>query len=198
MRGGIRLVVVSSLLFAVLGEPSAAPAATAWATQLGAGSRGAAQAQGAPAAPDGVTATCTTPLATTVDVAWNPVISATTYTILASTTSSSTGFAPITTGVVGTTWTSPALATGSYWFEVVAYVGTNWASANSSASTQRLITVVACLEHRDGRPVGARPVGNAVTPLSRVGVGRSGATVTDCPNKREVAGSSGWVQRLFF
>lgn len=47
-------------------------------------------------------------------------------------------------GVVGTSWISPALASGNYWFEITDYIGTNWASPNSSATAQRTIFLVTC------------------------------------------------------
>jgi hypothetical protein len=50
----------------------------------------------------------------------------------------------VASGIVGTSWTSPSLSTGTYWFEVASYVGSNWAGANSSASSQRVIAVAAC------------------------------------------------------
>ena len=37
-----------------------------------------------------------------------------------------------------------ALTTGNYWYEVVANIGTNWASAKSAATAQRTITSTTC------------------------------------------------------
>ena len=47
-------------------------------------------------------------------------------------------------GVATTSWTTAALATGDYWYEVVADVGSNWASAKSAASAERIISSSAC------------------------------------------------------
>lgn len=79
-----------------------------------------------------------------MEVSWNAVSEAAAYTIYQSTTSSTAGFAPTVTDVDGTSWTSPALASDNYWFEVAAYVGTYWASPNSSATSQLTILATAC------------------------------------------------------
>ena len=42
------------------------------------------------------------------------------------------------------TWTSAALATGHYWYEVVTNIGTNWASAKSAATAERTTTSTTC------------------------------------------------------
>ena len=144
MRSHVRLLVIGGVLFAVLVQASAA-AASSWTTNLGASSSGETQTQPAPSAPTGVSATCTSALQTTVKVSWNAVTHATTYTIFESTTSSSTGFSSVATGIAGTSWNSPSLSTGTYWFEVAAYVGTNWTSLNSTATAQRTITPLTCV-----------------------------------------------------
>ena len=96
-----------------------------------------------PPAPTGVTASCTSSLATTVDVSWTAVPQATTYTVDESTTSATTGYAAAATGVVGTSWTSPSLTTGEYWFEVAADTG-SVSSPDSAASAQITILVLGC------------------------------------------------------
>jgi hypothetical protein len=96
-----------------------------------------------PPAPTGVTATCTSSLATTVDVSWTAVPQASTYTVDESTTSATTGYTAAATGVTGTSWTSPSLTTGDYWFEVNADKG-SVSSPNSAASAQITILVVGC------------------------------------------------------
>ena len=96
-----------------------------------------------PPAPTGVTATCTSSLATTVDVSWTAVPEATTYTVDESTTSATAGYAAAATGVTGTSWTSPSLTTGEYWFEVNADKG-SVSSPNSAASAEITILVAAC------------------------------------------------------
>lgn len=96
-----------------------------------------------PPAPTGVTATCTSDLATKVDVSWTAVPQASTYTVDESTTSATTGYAAAATGVVGTSWTSPSLTTGEYWFEVAADKG-SVSSPNSAASAEITVLVVEC------------------------------------------------------
>jgi hypothetical protein len=144
MGDHLRLLVCGGVLFAVLAQGSSTASASPWAVALGAASSGEADAQGPPAVPTGVTATCTSALQTTVKVAWSAVTHATSYTVYASTTSAATGFSSLATGVAATSWTSASLATGNYWFEVAAYEGTQWASANSLVTAQRTITVLVC------------------------------------------------------
>ena len=57
---------------------------------------------------------------------------------------SATGTYTLQTTVTTLTWTSAALATGSYWYEVVTNIGTNWASAKSAATAQRTISSTVC------------------------------------------------------
>ena len=76
-----------------------------------------------------VTSACAAPTSgKKVTVSWSAVTHATSYAIYQSTT----------------TWTSAALATGSYWYEVVTDIATNWAGAKSAATTQRTISSSAC------------------------------------------------------
>ncbi|HEY2333051.1 MAG TPA: hypothetical protein VGH94_14120 [Acidimicrobiales bacterium] len=139
--GVAALVALLALLGAGVGP---AMAATAWRPALAAGSKGQARSQASPAAPTTITATCTSSSAKTVQVAWSAVPRATSYTIYRSTTSSSSGFTSLATGVVGTSWTSAVLAAGSNWFRVTASVGTNWLSAQSSSSGLRTISSSGC------------------------------------------------------
>jgi hypothetical protein len=98
-----------------------------------------------PPAPTGVTAACTSDLATTVDVGWTAVPQATTYTVDESTTSATSGYTAAATGVTGTSWTSPSLSTGEYWFEVAADADKGLVSSpTSAASAQITIVVAAC------------------------------------------------------
>lgn len=91
-----------------------------------------------------MTSACTSATATTVTVGWNPVANATAYAILQSTISATSGFAVVATGISGSSWTSGGLATGTYWFEVSATVGSNWTSPASTAAGPRIILVAAC------------------------------------------------------
>ena len=125
--------------------PATTAAATTWSVAVGAGSSGESHADVAPAAPTGIAASCVT-LTTKITVSWNAVAHATSYTVQMSTTSSSSGYSPVATGLAGSPWTSGSLAAATYWFEVVGYVGANWASAASAASGSHTITLgLVCL-----------------------------------------------------
>jgi hypothetical protein len=50
------------------------------------------------------------------------------------------------TGVTTTTWTSPALALGNFWFEVAALSGSNWQGPDSSATGETTILALACTQ----------------------------------------------------
>jgi hypothetical protein len=115
-----------------------------WGVGLTGASSGEAKGRSAPAAPTGAASACTSPLATTVVVSWNPVATATSYTMWKSTTSATSGYTVAATGVSGSPWTSGSLATGTYWFEVSAVAGTSWTSANSGATAQRTIVLATC------------------------------------------------------
>ena len=64
---------------------------------------------------------------------WAAITHATGYAVYQSNTTA-TGTYTLQTTVTTLTWTSAALATGNYWYEVVADIGTNWASAKSAAT----------------------------------------------------------------
>ena len=114
-----------------------------WAVALASSSRGEASSQAAPVAPTGVSATCTSPVQTTIKVTWTAVAHATNYTVLRSTTSATSGYSTVAT-VTTTSWTSGSLSNGSYWFEVIANIGTNWKSVASTATTKRTIGTGTC------------------------------------------------------
>jgi len=122
--------------------PQAALAATSWVVQLAAGSKGEGQAQVLPAAPTGVTATCNAPTTSKVIKAtWNAVTHATNYAVFQATSTTSTPgtYTKITT-VTTTSWTSGTLTTGTnYWYKVVTDIGTNWTSAQSTATGESTI-----------------------------------------------------------
>lgn len=119
-------------------------AQAAWVIGSSGTRTGEAKAAAVPSAPTGVAAACTSALATTVKVTWTAVTHAANYKIWQSTTSSTSGFTVVATGVTGTTWTSGTLANGNYWFEVSALVGSNWTSSNSAASGKRTISAGTC------------------------------------------------------
>jgi hypothetical protein len=78
-----------------------------------------------------------------VTVTWAAVTHATGYAVYQSNTNA-TGPYTLQQTVTALTWTSAALATGSYWYEVVTNIGTNWASAKSAATAQRTIGTSVC------------------------------------------------------
>jgi hypothetical protein len=133
------LLGVTTVGAIVLGQ--APPALAYWPVLLGASAQAVARSGGPPATPTGVTATCVT-LESEVTVTWTAVPSATSYTIYDSTTSASSGYAVIASGVTGTSWTSADLSVGIYWFEVAPYIGTNWAGPTSAATTESVIALV--------------------------------------------------------
>ncbi len=114
--------------------------ATSWTVGLVSGSSGGAQAQPTPSPPATPAAVCTKKNGSTVDVTWTGVANASTYTVSVSTTSAGTGYTVAANGITTTSWRSASLATGTYWYEVAAVVGNNWASVNSTPTAQTTIT----------------------------------------------------------
>jgi hypothetical protein len=91
------------------------------------------------------TSGCTSPAsAKTVKVSWTAVTHATAYAVSQSNTTATGTYTLQSNGVAPTSWTTAALATDDYWYEVVADVGSNWASAKSAASAERIISSSAC------------------------------------------------------
>jgi hypothetical protein len=64
---------------------------------------------------------------------------ATNDTVYQFTTSSSSGYAPVMT-TSATSWATSTLSNGNYWYEVAVSLGSNWTSAKSSATVQRIIS----------------------------------------------------------
>ena len=138
------LVVVGILtaLSLVLSSGTAWAAAN-WTVALSAGSSGEAKAQALPAAP-APTSACASPTSLReVKLTWTAITHATNYGVYQATTSA-TGTYTLQATVTVATWTSAALAAGHYWYEVVANVGTNWASAKSAATAERTTTSTTC------------------------------------------------------
>jgi fibronectin type 3 domain-containing protein len=130
---GVTIVCAVALL------GGAAAGATSWVVVLHASSAGEGHAQTLPSAPTSVTASCPAPTTSkTITVTWGAVTHATTYSIYDSTTSA-TGTYTLVTSVSTTSYTSGTLATGNYWYEVTASIGTNWASGKSTASGESTI-----------------------------------------------------------
>ncbi len=114
-----------------------------WIVHVATTGSGEAKAQALPAAPT-PTSSCAAPATgKKVTVAWAAVTHATGYAIYQSNTTA-TGTYTLQTTVTALTWTSAALATGNYWYEVVTDIGTNWASAKSAATAQRTISSSTC------------------------------------------------------
>jgi hypothetical protein len=145
MRRGALLVavVITSALGLVLSSGTAWATAN-WTVHVATVNSGEAHAQVLPTAPT-PTSACTSPAsAKTVKVSWTAITHATAYAVYQSDTTASGTYTLQTSGVATTSWTTAALTTGDYWYEVVADVGSNWASTKSAASAERVISGSAC------------------------------------------------------
>jgi hypothetical protein len=144
MRRGALLAAAGILTTLSLLVSSGPAWATAnWTVGLKTGGSGEAHAQALPVAPTATSACATPTSGKKVTVSWTAITHATGYAIYQSTTTA-TGTYTLQTTVTTLTWTSAALATGSYWYEVVTNIGTNWASAKSAATAQRTISSTVC------------------------------------------------------
>lgn len=137
------MVLVVAVSLSGFVAPLAASAATGWMVQLVASSKGETKAQALPVAPTSVSATCNAPTTSMViKVTWNGITHATNYAVYQATSTTSTpgSYTKLTT-VTTTSWISGTLTAGTnYWYKVVTDVGTNWAGAQSAATTERSIT----------------------------------------------------------
>ena len=120
--------------------------ATKWVPTLHAASVGEGKAQSVPSAPTGPTAACTSASAQTVKVSWTAVTRATSYTVYDATTSATGTYSSLATGVTTTSWTSGTLAAANYWFEVAAYIGTDWIGTKSAATAESTISSSGCVQ----------------------------------------------------
>lgn len=139
-------VIVASAL-AALQAPTTA--ATSWSVSVQSLSSAQSASGHLPAAPSSVAAACTSALSDTVKVTWGAVAGAGSYGVYDSDTSASGPYSSAASGLTGTSWTSPGLATGDYWFEVTARVGESWQSTESSATTESVVVgppATACVE----------------------------------------------------
>ncbi len=144
-RGALLVVVLFGLALSLLVTSGTAWAATNWVVHVATTNSGEAHAQALPAAPASPAAACTSPAsAKTVKVSWSAVTHATAYDVYESTTTATGTYTLVMSGVTATSWTTGVLGTGNYWFEVLAAVGTNWASAKSAATAERTISSSAC------------------------------------------------------
>jgi hypothetical protein len=129
-------MVISTAILISGGRASA----STWTSALSPGSTFETQAQAGPAAPAGPSAACVSLiLQPEVTVTWSGVTHASSYTVFVS---SGSGYSAVATGVTGTSWTSAPLATGTYTFELDAYVGTHWVSANSAATGSHTVSIL--------------------------------------------------------
>lgn len=118
--------------------------AAGWPVQLAAASRSLAKAGPLPPPPATVTAACTTPLGLTVTLTWSSVARATSYTVYRSTTSATSGFSVLASGVAATSYTTATLLPGTYWFEVESDLNSTWKGSPSTATAPRTIGVASC------------------------------------------------------
>jgi cellulose 1,4-beta-cellobiosidase len=140
--GLVGFAALTSPLFCAV---PAEAASTGWSPGLTQGSHGEAHSGALPSAPAKPGASCVSSTAQQITVTWTASAHATTYSIYQSTTSATAGFTVTATGITTTSWTSPIqLATGSYWFKVIATTGTKWAGAQSTATVQRTIGSGSC------------------------------------------------------
>jgi len=140
-RGALLVVAAIASALGVLATSGTAWATANWAVHVATTNSGEAHAQALPAAPASATATCAAPTTSkTVTVTWSAVTHATAYAVYESTTTATGTYTVVASGVATTTWTSGTLTAGThYWFEVLADVGTNWASVKSAATAERTI-----------------------------------------------------------
>lgn len=133
---GLRLVLATIVCWGSLG---AVALASNWTLGLHSLSSAESLSAAAPSAPTGVGSVCAA--AQTVTVTWNPVAFAQSYSIYQSTKSSSSGYVNVGSHVTTPSWTSEKLdRKTSYWFEVVAVLGSNWTSATSSYTGPRVFS----------------------------------------------------------
>ncbi|HUB71181.1 MAG TPA: hypothetical protein VL984_12215 [Acidimicrobiales bacterium] len=120
---------------------SAGPAwGSGWPVSLQPPSAAEAHAGAAPGVPGAPAAACTSATSATVKVTWSEVADASTYSVYEATSAATGPYSLAASGVVATSWTSGALSTGDYWFEVAALEGSNWQGANSTATGESTVT----------------------------------------------------------
>ena len=75
-----------------------------------------------------------------ITVSWSAVTSATSYVVYQSTTSPTSGFSIVVSGVTATSWSTDTLKKGTYWYAIAAVVGSpNWVSSMSPPTPPRTI-----------------------------------------------------------
>jgi hypothetical protein len=117
-------------------------AASTWTAGLTASNSGESHTQAVPSAPTGISAVCAATRGE-VTVTWDTTAHAASYTLYDSTTSATGTYSSLATGIATTSYTTGVLTSGkNYWFEVVVYLGTQWASAKSTVSHERQINIL--------------------------------------------------------
>jgi len=131
------LAPLSATVFVMATVLSAVPAsASSWTVAAKTASTGEARAQ---AGPTGVSDTCVSSSEREVTVTWNAVTDASNYSVFKSTTLTGS-YLSAAAKVTGTSWTSGTLAAGTVYFKVEALVGTNWVSAESTATGETTLS----------------------------------------------------------
>jgi hypothetical protein len=143
-RGALLAAVVITSALSLLLSSGPAWATANWTVHVAAVNSGEAHAQALPTAPS-PTSACTSPAsAKTVKVSWTAVTHATAYAVYQSNTTATGTYTLQASGVATTSWTTAALSAGDYWYQVVADIGSNWTSAKSAATAERIISTSGC------------------------------------------------------
>jgi hypothetical protein len=138
---GRRVLQLAIAVMTVALAPAAA--ASTWTVGLRNRSHAEATSQQLPSTPSNVSSACVSSSQAVVKVTWSPVAGAT-YTVYQSTTSATSGYSAVASGLSATSWTSGTLSGGTYWYEVAAQMGSNWASSRSAATAARNIGSGTC------------------------------------------------------
>jgi hypothetical protein len=117
--------------------------AAVWPVQVANG-KGEAPA-GALATP-APTAACVSTIGTQIQLTWTAIARATSYTIVESTTSATSGYSSLEM-TTATSVKTGSLSLSNYWFEVAATIaGSAWSSPDSSATTEVTLTLLVCTQ----------------------------------------------------
>jgi len=128
-----------SVFAALLLGAAPASAATNWSVGLQSASHGQAKSNVAPSAPASTSTACTSGSSNTINVTWPSVARATNYAVYQATAVG--GPYTLVATVATTSYTTGGLNAASYWYKTAALIGSNWASAQTAASTQRTVSV---------------------------------------------------------
>lgn len=142
-RGARRLLQTATTAALTVAVVPPAAASAGWTVTLRSGSHAQAGSQHLPSPPGSVASACVSSSKAEVTVTWEGVAGAT-YTVYQSTTSATSGYAAVAAGLTTTSWTSGTLSSGDYWYELVATLGSKWASPDSAATAERVIGNRSC------------------------------------------------------